>query len=310
MTKSEIDAREFRTALSSFATGVTVVTARAAGGENCGMTASSFNSVSMQPPLVLWSVTKTANSADVFRNAGHYAIHVLGADQQTLSNRFATQGVDKFADTEFYHDHNSVPVLQQCAVRFDCRQWAVYEGGDHWIIVGEVCGMEQHNREALVFSEGSYATASPIRTTGDRASHPAETDSPVDRLLLYNLARAYHEMSRQFHAGVRDSGLSIPQWRILASLYGRVSREIQDLQDRTFLDRESLNDSLAVLQRDGLCHVAASGCTVSGTDDGHERVRHLFEHGQRQEQAALGDKSLDDLINLLAEVVSNTRGDL
>ncbi len=310
MTNSTIDAREFRTALSSFATGVTVVTARAESGENCGMTASSFNSVSMQPPLVLWSVTKTANSADVFRHAGHYAIHVLGADQQALSNQFATQGIDKFAETDFHHDDNGVPVLQQYAVRFDCRQWAVYEGGDHWIIVGEVCGMERRNREALVFSEGAYATASPIRTTGDLKSHPAETDSPVDRLLLYNLARAYHELSRQFHAGVRESGLSIPQWRILASLYGRVSRDFQDLQDRTFLDRESLKDSLAVLQQDGLCLLTNDGGTVSGTDGGHERVRHLFEHGQQQEQAALGDKSLEQLVDLLAEVVSNARGQL
>ena len=308
MTNRSIDARGFRTALSSFATGVTVVTARAETGENCGMTASSFNSFSMQPPLVLWSVTKSANSADVFRHAKQYAIHVLAADQQAVANQFATQGIDKFAHTDFYHDDNGVPVLQECAARFDCRQWAVYDGGDHWIVVGEVQGLAYRNQEALVFSEGAYATASPIRSTSDVELHSA--DSPVDRLLLYNLARAYHELSRQFHAGVRDSGLSIPQWRILASLYGRVSREFQDLQDRTFLDRESLKDAIAVLQQDGLCVLADAGGTVSGTDEGHERVRHLFEYGQQQEQAALGDKSMDQLIDLLAAVVRNTRREL
>ncbi len=309
MTQGAIDAREFRTALSCFATGVTVVTARAANGEDCGMTASSFNSVSMDPPLVLWSVTKSANSADVFRHAERYAIHVLGSDQQDLSNRFATRGIDKFDGTDYQRDEHGVPVLNQHAVRFDCKQWAVYEGGDHWIVVGEVCRIDRRNKESLVFCEGAYATTNPIRTTNSRDQDTTETGSPVDRLLLYNLARAYRQMSQQFHAGVRDSGLSIPQWRILASLYGKVSRNMQDLQDRTFLDGESLSDSIAGLQQEGLCQLNDNGSTVSGTDQGHERVRHLFEHGQQQEQAAVGENSLNDLIDQLAEVVKNTQSE-
>ena len=304
--ESSIDAREFRTALSCFATGVTVVTACSDDGEDCGMTASSFNSVSMDPPLVLWSVTKTALSADVFRRAEHYAIHVLGSDQQALANQFATRGIDKFDQASYQHDQNGVPVLHEHAARFDCKQWAVYEGGDHWIIVGEVCAMERRNKEALVFCEGSYATPSPIRPAPENAGSASEPASPVDRLLLYNLARAYHQMSNQFHAGVRDSGLSIPQWRILASLYGRVSRTQQDLQDRTFLDPEALNDSLVRLQQHQLCQVNESDGTVSGTDAGHERVRHLFELGQAQERDAVGTKSLDELIDHLAEIVKNT----
>ncbi len=304
--ESSIDAREFRTALGCFATGVTVVTARSADGENCGMTASSFNSVSMDPPLVLWSVTKTALSADVFRQAERYAIHVLGSEQQGIASQFATRGIDKFEGVSYGHDQHGVPVLEEHAVRFDCKQWAVYAGGDHWIIVGEVTGIERCNKEVLVFCEGSFATPNPIRTALAEEQSMEEPESPVDRLLLYNIARAYHQMSNQFHAGVRDSGLSIPQWRILASLYGQVSRTRQDLQDRTFLDRESLHDCLAQLEKSRLCVVSAENNTVSGTEAGHERVRHLFELGQAQERDAVGGKSLDELIDHLAEIVKNT----
>ncbi|MEM7258669.1 MAG: flavin reductase [Pseudomonadota bacterium] len=300
-----MDQREFRTALSSFATGVTVVTA---SGENgaVGMTASSFNSVSMDPPLVLWSVAKTTPSAEQFRVADHYAIHVMGAEQQALVMQFATPGIDKFNGVDYHTDAHGVPVLDQCVVRFDCRQWAVYEGGDHWIIVGEVLDLHKNNAESLVFCEGTFATINPIRSSDRVEQSPGEEDSPVDHLLLYNLARAYRQMSRQFHAGVRDSGLSIPQWRILASLYGGVSRQFEDLQQRTFLDSEALHDALVVLERDGLCRIEGNGTQAAGTDSGHERVRHLFDLGRAQELRATDENTLALLIQHLSEVVKNT----
>jgi 3-hydroxy-9,10-secoandrosta-1,3,5(10)-triene-9,17-dione monooxygenase reductase component len=95
MSQSAIDTRALRDALSSFATGVTIVTTADVTGEPIGMTASSFNSVSMEPPLILWSVTKTALSAPVFQNAKHFAVHVLAANQMSLSNRFA-RSIDTF----------------------------------------------------------------------------------------------------------------------------------------------------------------------------------------------------------------------
>ncbi len=302
-----MDDREFRTALSSFATGVTVVTAASADGIDAGMTASSFNSVSMNPPLVLWSVTKTAGSAEIFRHARHYAIHVLAADQQALAMRFATTGIDKFDGVAVTHDPHGVPVLEHCVARFDCRQWAVYEGGDHWIIVGEVLGLHKANADTLVFCEGAFGTVNSIRQPElDDDHRELDTESPVDHLLLYNLSRAYRQMSRQFHASVRESGLTVPQWRILASLYGSVTRDFRDLQDRTFLEPESLRDALAELSSAGLCQVAEGGEQVHGTEVGHERVRHLFELGREQELAAADEQTLSTLIEQLSQVVKNT----
>lgn len=305
------DTREFRTALSGFSTGVTIVTAIADDGEKVGMTVSSFNSVSTDPPLILWSVTKAALSAPVFRDAKHFAVHVLATDQIGLSNQFAKSGADKFANVDFTQDSNNVPILKGCVARFDCSSWAVHEGGDHWVIIGEVQSIARENKEGLVFSDGSYATASPVRPVKAAATEQIDVESPIDNLLIYNLSRAYRQMSSQFHDSVRDSGLTIPAWRILASLYGGVSRDLPDLEARTFLDTEALSDSLVSLQQDGLCVVSeAEGMKrVTGTDDGHKRVEHLFSHGEELDKAAVGksgEAGLQQLITQLAEVVRNT----
>ena len=305
------DTREFRFALSGFATGVTIVTAVSESGEKVGMTASSFNSVSTEPPLILWSVTKTALSAPAFRDAKNFAVHVLASDQVAISNRFATSGADKFADTDYTVDENGVPILSSCVARFDCTSWAVHEGGDHWVIIGEVQGIERENKEGLVFSDGSYATANPVRQIKAEVSDAVDVQSPIDSLLIYNLARAYRQLRSQFHDSVRDSGLSIPAWRILASLYGGVSRDLPDLEARTFLDTEALSDSLVSLQEDGLCSIDDVGGTkmVTETMDGHKRIEHLFQRGEKLDQAAVGDEgneSLHELILLLKTVVKNT----
>ena len=126
-TSAGIDPRLFRSALSKFATGVTIVTAPDKSGEPVGMTANSFNSVSMDPPLILWSVTKTANSAPVFKNAPRFAVHILSADQSDLSNKFARSSENKFDNTEFSLDDQKVPVLAGATARFDCKQWAIYD---------------------------------------------------------------------------------------------------------------------------------------------------------------------------------------
>lgn len=294
MTKSnEFDARGFRDALSSFATGVTIVTATDHDGLPVGMTASSFNSVSTEPPLVLWSVTKTALSAPAFEKAEHFSIHVLASDQTDLSNKFAKSGADKFADTGFSMDENNVPILEGCAARFDCKTWSVYEGGDHWIIVGEVKAIDIETKEGLVFGGGSYAIAAPLTTLSrsDAAGRPEE--GLVEDMFFYHLSRAYHRMSNEFHNAVRDSGLTVAQWRILASLHGQSTLALSALAEQTFLDPKSLEDILDFLQEDGLCVVSGDTelRTAQGTESGHERVIHLFDLAREQEQAALAGAS-------------------
>lgn len=306
-----INQREFREALSAFATGVTIVTARDQNGEPVGMTASSFNSVSMDPPLVLWSVTKTAMSAPVFHAAEYFAVHVLGFDQTEISNRFAKRGEDKFGLTPHSSDTNDVPIIEGVASRFDCKTWATYEGGDHWIIVGEVLNFERRRKDGLVFAGGSYAIANPIQGPA-KAEDDLMDDAPVENLLFYHLSRAYHQVAGGFHNAVRDSGLTLSEWRILVSLAGQgVSRDLKNLSDRTFIEQPALWDLLCRLEEQGLCLLEReqTETRVRGTQAGEQKIEHLIEMSLETEKSVfgeLGTKDAEELFRLLRLVISRT----
>lgn len=152
-----IDSREFRQTLGRFPTGVTIITCLTAGGEQVGMTASSFNSVSLDPPLVLWSIDKRAWSLQAFTAARHYAVHVLAEYQQELSNQFARQGVDKFRGVALAEGIAGVPLLTDFCARFQCRTVHQYDGGDHIILVGQVLDFTATDHSPLLFHCGRYA---------------------------------------------------------------------------------------------------------------------------------------------------------
>ena len=129
---------EFRKALGMFATGVTIVTGRAATGSLVGLTANSFNSVSLSPPLVLWSLAKSAGSMAAFSTGSHYAINILSADQQALAQQFASNDVDRFAGVKHVVGGGGAPLLVGAVASFECFNRSQYEEGDHIIFVGEV----------------------------------------------------------------------------------------------------------------------------------------------------------------------------
>lgn len=154
---------EFRSALGMFATGVTIVTARDAQGALIGLTASSFNSVSLAPPLVLWSLAHAARSMPAFANGSHYAINVLAADQKELAERFAARGVDRFAGVEHHSGVAGAPVLAGCAAVFECFNRSRYVEGDHTIFVGEVEHCSHRPGAApLLYHGGRFYTEHPL----------------------------------------------------------------------------------------------------------------------------------------------------
>jgi 3-hydroxy-9,10-secoandrosta-1,3,5(10)-triene-9,17-dione monooxygenase reductase component len=152
-----IDVKAFRKALGAFTTGVTIVTTHSADGKDHGLTANSFNSVSLDPPMVLWSLGRTSSSLSVFLDADHFAVHVLALEQEDLSNQFARSGTDKFLNCALERGVGNVPLLDGCVARFECRVVHRYEGGDHVIFVGEVAGFDSFDRSPLVFHSGNYA---------------------------------------------------------------------------------------------------------------------------------------------------------
>ena len=154
---------EFRQALGTFATGVTVVTGRDAEGALIGLTANSFNSVSLDPPLVLWSLSRRAGSMPAFTRGSHYAIHILAADQVALAQRFATKDIDRFAGLPMVEGAGGVPLLEGAVARFECFNRSQYEEGDHVIFVGEVEQCVHRDGVApLIFHGGRYFTELPL----------------------------------------------------------------------------------------------------------------------------------------------------
>lgn len=160
--------RDFRGALGRFATGVTIVTALATDGRPIGVTVSSFNSVSLDPPLILWSLSLNSPNLAAFQAASHYAINVLSSGQQDLSNRFAARIPDRFSDVPLSTGLGGVPLLKNCCAWFECTSEAHYPGGDHLIFVGRVARFaEEGEQSPLIFYNGRYAQLESPAPSGE-----------------------------------------------------------------------------------------------------------------------------------------------
>ena len=155
--RSGSDARTLRDAMGCFATGVTIITAHAADGKPVGLTANSFTSVSLDPPLLLVCIANTAGSADVLRAADSFAVNVLQIGQQPVSNLFAGKGEDRFAGTRWEVGEYGAPVLPSSLGVFECKRHALHEAGDHFLLVGQVEKASfEPRRDPLLYFRGKY----------------------------------------------------------------------------------------------------------------------------------------------------------
>lgn len=162
-TSPELFTRQLRNSFGMFATGITVVTTRTPAGEPIGITVNSFNSVSLQPPLIVWSLSLDLPSRALFENCEYYAINVLAEDQQALSERFGGRGEsDRFAGLELETGEGDVPLLSGCCARFVCRNTVRHQGGDHLVFISDVLSFERNEaREPLLYFGGRYRRLVP-----------------------------------------------------------------------------------------------------------------------------------------------------
>jgi flavin reductase (DIM6/NTAB) family NADH-FMN oxidoreductase RutF len=152
-----LDGREFRDALGWFATGVTVITTRSPEGDLVGFTANSFSSVSLDPPLVLFSLNRQAGCLSIFEGCAHFAVNILAEHQAALSSRFATASHDKWQGVAIETWEGGCPILADALANFECAVHAVHDGGDHRIFVGRVLRMRASGTgKPLLFSRGAY----------------------------------------------------------------------------------------------------------------------------------------------------------
>lgn len=235
------DPRAFRRALGQYATGVTIVTA-SDGSRHVGVTANSFSSVSLDPPLVLWSIDRKSSSLEVFMATSHFAINVLAHSQTDLSTRFSRTSDEKFDGVRWEPGAGGAPLLAGAAVQFECEREFEYDGGDHLIMVGRVRRYARYEREPLVFAKGRYALtvdqAVPVTTTSVSQEPPT---------LLQSLLRAYEGISLKFHTHREAEGLTLNQSRALALLARGRTESIAHLMRDALLGQGAAEDSIANL---------------------------------------------------------------
>ena len=163
MTTNSFTQRQLRDAFGEFATGVTVVTAVRPDGEPVGVTANSFSSVSLEPPLLLWCLANTSSGVAAFAVGAHFAVHVLSREQRELALHFARRTADKFEVDLHWRTNPHPPHLDGALCRFDCRVHAVHPGGDHQVIIGEVLSLTRGAGHPLAFHAGHFGHFSADR---------------------------------------------------------------------------------------------------------------------------------------------------
>ncbi|MEK8048472.1 flavin reductase family protein [Ideonella margarita] len=151
-----IEPKALRSALGRFATGVTIITCRDAAGQPVGLTANSFNSLSLDPPLVMWALRNASSHLIDFQKATHFAVNVLAEDQIGLSRRFASPVPDRFAEGTWTDGQGGVPVLANCTAVFECHSDRHHAAGDHVLFIGRVLALHQADLPPLLFHAGNY----------------------------------------------------------------------------------------------------------------------------------------------------------
>lgn len=312
-TLPAFDPKAFRAALGSFATGVTVITTRAPDGTAVGLTANSFNSVSMDPPMVLWSLGKKSLSLSAFQSAKYWAVHVLTAEQEALSNRFARAGEDKFAGLDLEPNDFDLPLIRGCAARFLCKSSFQYEGGDHVILVGEVSAFDRNEQPPLVFHAGRYALAMQKDPSLPPPRSARLAGSFADDFLGYLLGRAHFQFYQPLREQVRAQGLSDEQWYVLATLTVQDGITVEDIDKAIAYSISQPSATLLDgLEADGwITRTArADGPTLLQlTPSGRDRSLHLLAAAKSIEADAFGRFGYADaamLKTLLQKFISQT----
>jgi len=302
------DARQFREALGSFTTGVTIVTTRDAEGHDIGLTANSFNSVSLDPPMVLWSLAKSSLSLPAFMQAEHFAVHILAANQRALSDTFAKRGADKFLGLTLERGAGGVPLLDGCSARFQCRTAFRYEGGDHEIFVGEVIRFDHFGRPPLVFHSGRYGLVVqqvPIRAPADVAEGSFSRD-----FLGYLLGAAYSQLFKPIRDQFRQRGLSESEYYLLSILSIHEDLPVAEIAGLMNFAGHTLTDGLmASLERREL--LQCTGDRLKLTDLGRRAMIELFAIAKSAEADAESELDFAEsqlLKQLLRRVIRSTLG--
>lgn len=306
MNTSSFDPKQFRQALGAFTTGVTIVTTRGPDNLDYGLTANSFNSVSIDPPMVLWSINKDSSSAKAFTKGSHFAVHILSTDQESLSNRFAKSSVDKFAELKLQRGPNDIPLLDGCSARFQCKTTYQYEGGDHIILVGEVLAFDHFDKAPLVFHSGSYRRLVPPTSLGKESVIYGEN------WLGFLLGRAYYQLQLPIRKQLKDLGMQDRDFELLGILSFSEGSTLEELNQLfEFTGKALLSEQLMLWIQKGL--LILNEQRLQFTDQGRQLAIQWLAFAKAAEMQALESLSYEEaqqLKLLIGRIIQFTGTDL
>jgi 4-hydroxyphenylacetate 3-hydroxylase, reductase component len=288
------DPKEFRRCLGNFATGVTVITAKSSDGTRVGVTANSFNSVSLDPPLVLWSIVKTSSSYVVFEQSDHFAVNILAADQIDLSNNFAKPSEDKFANVETLSGAGNAPLLTNTAANFQCEKYQIVDGGDHWIIIGKVVAFENFGRAPLLYVQGSYAGAIPFTGAKTPAQNVAsnKTLARLHDSAIYLMHKVLQKVQENYLPKQSSTGLSTSEARLLLVLSDTTEITIEDLTNLVTIPSVDVVSGVESLNSFGLINKQ-----LALTEKGHDMAERLWAISHQQQEDIFADLDANELAN-------------
>ncbi|HZH07264.1 MAG TPA: flavin reductase [Lautropia sp.] len=326
------DPVHMRQCLSRFATGVTIVATRAPDGRFVGLTANSFNSLSLDPPLILWSLGARASSLEVFKGQRFFSVSVLSVEQVELARRFASRTPDRFDGVPVHEGLDGIPLLDGALAWFECERRTQTLHGDHWLFVGEVKRCAGADGSPLIFRHGEFAIADSLSRPAALANEPAgrgtapvpqgieregvvepgdvpagpvpaaaepEGFEPGDQpfyeeYLPFLLARAGHQVAGGFHRQLRKHDLSMLSWRVLAALSSRDDWTIGELCAACLAKQPTISKLIDRLEQQAL--VARRGDPA----DARRVLLSLTERGHATIAPVLQDASAFNL-SLLAD---------
>lgn len=303
------DAKAFRRALGNFATGVTVVTATDAQGKQVGVTANSFNSVSLEPALILWSLDKRSGSWATFEQASHFCVNILAADQIDISNHFARPGDDKFAGVTTTTGLGQAAIIPNSAANFQCEKYQVVDGGDHWILIGKVIAFEDSGRSPLVYHQGSYAAVMPHARF---PSQPAGDTPAVERLknrfrdhYFYLMVQATRAYQIDYAPLQLSTGLRTSEARMLMVLQETPKLTRADLLQEVNMPEADIDNAAAILASKGLLVVDSANYSI--TAKGEQQAEELWSLAMQQQDKVFGQFDAKELLafqKVLSKLVS------
>ncbi|MEQ6291574.1 p-hydroxyphenylacetate 3-hydroxylase reductase component [Vogesella sp. GCM10023246] len=307
-TTQDFDPRVFRRALGNFATGVTIVTAATPSGAKVGVTANSFNSVSLDPPLVLWSIDKRSGSYAVFEEATHFAINILAADQIELSNQFARPKDDKFAGIAYDSGAGGAPLFADCAARFQCEKYQQVDGGDHWIMIGKVVAFDDLGRSPLVYHQGTYSMVLPHARMQKREEGAAPSSTFQGRLsnnIYYLLTQAVRSYQANYQPRQLSTGLRTSEARMLMVLESDADMDMAGLLREVAMPVREIEQAEEILRRKGLVSNGDHGYRL--TEAGVAQAETLWDIAARQQQQVLegySEQEIDAFKKVLRGIIA------